>query len=238
MPIFRSWDFQQLHSSTQVLATVANHNSTLLTQQTIGKGQVLTLTTPLPEPESTVRPLWNEMWISDQFWVAFGILRGALRSLSGIDAGGLTYASGATVQLSNDTTIWPSRWELYWPDAQRTSLQSLDGSLMVGQPSDPGIYFLRGTMGGPVSRGFSVNIPASDTQLTQATTEQLDLLLGAGAYRIARDREEVDSSVGQARFGRELYPLMMLFVAALFLAEQIMSNRFYQIPLRLGKEGA
>jgi hypothetical protein len=109
---------------------------------------------------------------------------------------------------------------------------------MVGQPSDPGIYFLRGTMGGPVSRGFSVNIPASDTQLTQATTEQLDLLLGAGAYRIARDREEVDSSVGQARFGRELYPLMMLFVAALFLAEQIMSNRFYQIPLRLGKEGA
>lgn len=238
MPIFRSFDFQELHSNSQVLATVSNDNSALLIQHSIGKGQILTLTTPLPELESTSRVLWNEMWISDQFWVAFGILSGALRSLSGVDNIDLTFASGAAVQLGNDTTIWPSRWELFWPDSQRTSIQSLEGSLLVGQPTDPGNYFLRGTMGGPVSRGFSVNIPASDTKLTPVTADQLDAILGSGAYRIARDRQEVDSSVGQARFGRELYPLMMLFVAGLFLAEQVMSNRFYQIPLRMSKEGA
>jgi hypothetical protein len=52
---------------------------------------------------------------------------------------------------------------------------------------------------------------------------------------VARKQEEVESSVGQARFGRELYPLLMLFVAGIFLAEQVMSNRFYRIQLRFGK---
>ena len=89
----------------------------------------------------------------------------------------------------------------------------------------------RGQGNGAAGRSFRVNVPASDTALVRMQSLDLDERLGRDHYRLAHDRSEVESSVGQARFGRELYPLLMLLVAGLFLAEQAMSNRFYQIKL-------
>ena len=107
----------------------------------------------------------------------------------------------------------------------------MDGQLSLPPPEQAGIYRLRGQRGGPIARAFSVNVPAADTLLARIDSEQLDEQLGSGNYRVARDRDEVQSSVGQARFGRELYPLLMVLVAGLFLGEQAMSNRFYKIKL-------
>ncbi len=82
---------------------------------------------------------------------------------------------------------------------------------------------------------MSVNAPAADTLLERIDTAQLSERLGVDTFRVARSRDEIESSVGQARFGRELFPLLMLFVAALFLAEQAMSNRFYSLKLYRGR---
>jgi hypothetical protein len=238
MPIFKSWSFGKLagagrEGGVQVLAELSNSPAPLLTLQDEGKGQIMTLLTPIPEFESTGRTLWNELWITDQFWWSFGILSGSLNALRGAGGQSINYPIGSPVSMPNEALLWPRKWDLYTPDAQRLPLEASDGLLAAGSHLTPGIYHLRGNMGAPVSRGFSVNVPADDTRLVRLTDSQLDELLGPGSYRLARQREEVESSVGQARYGRELFPLLMLFVAALFFAEQAMSSRFYQVPLKL-----
>ncbi|MBX3420423.1 MAG: VWA domain-containing protein [Pirellulaceae bacterium] len=235
MPIFRNWNFQRLHDNTQVLATLSTTQSPLLTVQPHGSGQIMTLTTPIPELEQPSRSVWNELWIADQFWWAYGILSGSLRTLSGGDQTSANFLAGQRVRLRNDTTLWPSRWDLFTPTAQRQALQSVDGWLDAGAHWPPGTYYLRGTLRVPVSRGFSINVPAADTTMKRIDSDTLDRLLGTGTYRVARERQQVESSVVQARYGQELFPLLMLFVAAIFLGEQVMSNRFYKIKLQFGK---
>jgi len=235
MPIFKSWSFDPLNSGVQTLASLSNSQHALMTAQSLGRGQILTLHTPIPELEQSGREVWNELWISEQYWWAFGILSGSLRALSGTDQSAITFPAAVPIHLSNEPSRWPSRWDLYTPSAQRVSLDAVQGILAVGSQSQPGNYRLRGTLGVPVTRGFSINIPASHTTLQRIEGEQLDALLGEGCYRVARGQDEVSSSVGQARFGQELYPLLMLFVAGIFLAEQFMSNRFYKVPLKFGK---
>jgi hypothetical protein len=235
MPIFKSWTFDSLHSDAQPLAQLSNSQHPLMTAQNLGSGQIITLLTPIPDLERPGRQVWNEMWIAEQYWWAFGILSGSLRTLSGSDQSSITFNAGESIRLANESSKWPSRWDLYTPDAQRVSLEAVQGVLSIGPQSQSGNYHLRGNLGVPVTRGFSVNIPASSTNLQRVDQAQLDSALGEGCFRIARGQDEVSSSVGQARFGQELYPLLMLFVAGIFLAEQFMSNRFYKVSLKFGK---
>lgn len=228
-PVFRSWLYRSLAEDAQILMKLTNHASPALAAQNRGRGQIITLSTPIPEVESRDRELWNELWIGEDPWPAYALLYGALRTLSGADQAAMNYQVDDLVSLPNDSLSWPSRYVLYEPNIQSRAVDARDGNLNLGRFEQAGIYRLRGQSAQPVARGFSVNVPAADTQLQRLTSEQLDEQLGAGNYRLARERSEVESSVGQARFGRELYPLLMVFVAGLFLAEQAMSNRFYQL---------
>lgn len=65
-------------------------------------------------------------------------------------------------------------------------------------------------------RALSVNVASQDTVLQRMELTSLDEQLGSEHYRIARNRTEIESSVGQARFGRELYPLLMLLELVCF----------------------
>ncbi len=229
-PIFKSWNFENLAEGALVLATLSDGNTPLLIAHSLGRGRILTLATPLPEAEERGRELWNELWVGTDPWPAYGLLLGCIQSLSGIGDASYNFFAGEAVNLDNDPFSWPNRYELFWPSAETRTFPAHDGLLSLGAFEQAGIYRLRGRQGStPVGRGFSINVPSSDTQLQRLEFTQLDQQLGENNYRLARSRDEVESSVGQARFGRELYPLLMLLVAGLFLAEQAMSNRFYKI---------
>ncbi|QDV21842.1 BatA domain-containing protein [Aureliella helgolandensis] len=229
-PIYRNWTFESLDDGVQLLMEVSDGQGPALTSHSLGRGQILTLTTPLPEPEVRGRPLWNLLWANDDPVPAFGLLLGAFRTLSGTSQTGFDYQVGQAVQLENDPSHWPAQYTLYAPGRDvEQRVRADQGRLELGSFDQMGIYALRGQRTEPIVRGFSINVPAEDTQLERLSPQQLDELLGAGNYRLARNRDEVESSVGQARFGRELYPLLMALVATLFLAEQAMSNRFYKL---------
>lgn len=229
-PVYRNWTFDSLGEGSQTLMELSDGSAPLLVSQTRGRGETLTLTTPIPEVDSREREIWNLLWASDPI-PAFAVLYGSFRALSGLERDNLNYQTGEMVALSNDPLQWPGRYDLYMPDAQLRRLSADQEVLRIGNFESAGTYRLRGQLDQPVVRAFSVNVPAENTQLLRAETADLDLRLGAGNYQVARQRSEVESSVGQARFGRELYPMLMVFVAGLFLAEQAMSNRFYNIKL-------
>ncbi len=228
-PIFKHWNIESLAESAQTLIEYSDGSGPAVLAQTVGRGQVITITTPIPEPAQSSRPLWNELSVGEDTWPSFGLLLGCVRTLSGADQAKVNYTVGESVSLTNDPLHWPSRYELFLPNAQSRSVEALDGRINLGQFDQPGVFRMRGQRTSPVTRSVSVNAPAADTLLERVTPSQLDERLGADTYHLARNRDEIESSVGQARFGRELFPLLMLFVAGLFLAEQAMSNRFYKL---------
>ncbi len=230
-PVFKNWTFSALSDDSLTLMRLSDGSAPLLTSQSRGRGQILTLTTPIPEFNTRQRELWNLLWGSDPL-PAFAVLLGSFRSLSGAYQEQLNYQVGQPATLSNDALTWPSRYDLITPDAKLRRASAADGVLALGDFDISGIYHLRGQRDEAVVRSLSVNVASQDTVLQRMEPASLDEQLGHDNYRLARDQSEVESSVGQARFGRELYPLLMLLVAGLFLAEQAMSNRFYQIKFR------
>jgi hypothetical protein len=233
-PVFGHWTFETVLDSAQILMNYSDGSGPAVLSHPIGRGQVITITTPIPEPQQLDRPLWNELSVGADTWPSFFLLLGCVRTLSGADQARVNYAVSETIILKNDPLRWPSRYELFLPNAQSRGVEAMAGEVSLGHFDQPGVYRLRGQRSGPVTRSVSVNVTAADTALERLTEEQLSERLGEDAYRLARDRDDIESSVGQARYGRELYPLLMVFVAGLFLAEQAMSNRFYKLKLKFG----
>ena len=57
---------------------------------------------------------------------------------------------------------------------------------------------------------------------------QLDELFGPIKYRIAENQSQIERDVNLGRVGRELFPLLILLVAALLGGECLLANRFYR----------
>jgi hypothetical protein len=78
-----------------------------------------------------------------------------------------------------------------------------------------------------VVRGFSVNLNRDESSLERILPGTLDRALGKDQYRIAKERDEVQSSLGEGRYGRDLAPFLLLVFVMMIMAEQTMSSRFY-----------
>ena len=92
----------------------------------------------------------------------------------------------------------------------------------------PGHYRLKGVLEGPVLRGFSANIDPATVDLTRIGPEDLDKVLSAGRYQLAKGEDDITRQQGQARKGREFYPLLMMMMFAAIVVEYLVSNRFYK----------
>jgi hypothetical protein len=93
---------------------------------------------------------------------------------------------------------------------------------------NPGAYRLRGQLGGPIIRGFAVNLAEETSDLSRLPAERLDELLGKGRYQLAGSKEEINRAVGNDRVGSEFYPLLVTLVALVLGLEHALGNRFYK----------
>jgi hypothetical protein len=73
-----------------------------------------------------------------------------------------------------------------------------------------------------------VNLPPEITRLDRTAVDEIVKTLGEGRTRVARTREEIEVRVGLARMGRELFPWLIIAVALILAAEQLLANRFYR----------
>ena len=125
---------------------------------------------------------------------------------------------------------------MYGPQNEETRVESSEESLVYTFTRHPGQYRLKGIRPqGPVVRGFSVNIDRKDVSLERILPAVLDKAIGKDLYRIAKDREEVQSSLGEGRYGRDLSPFLLMVFVMMIMAEQTMSSRFYASTKRKGE---
>ncbi len=199
-PVFRYWNLQQLDPDAQVILRYGSNLPALL-ERPVGKGTVLTMTTPITEPERPPgRLAWNEL-AGPNDWPRFLLLNDLMRYLTRAGAGPLDFQTGQSVVLANPSDQAPSRYLLFLPDGDTQPVQARDELLTIQTTDAPGTYRLKGELSGPVSRGFSVNLPAVASLLERTTKEHLDELLGADRYQLARERQEIQREQGQQRAG-------------------------------------
>jgi hypothetical protein len=228
-PVRRHWQFDKLDPGVTVITNYNNRMPALL-EKPLGRGKILCMTTPVSE-NANDRDAWNTLATGFEPWPFVMLSNEMLLYLAGTADERFNYVAGEEVLLQIPEAQRGLSFTLTNPagDVLSPNVNQVTGLLRTQATEFAGHYRLRagGTEGG-VTRGFSVNIPASLSELTRLTNDELDARLGKGTYHLAKTKDEIDRTVSTARTGTELFPLLILLVAALLGGEFILSNKFYK----------
>lgn len=227
-PVFRYWQLEQPAAGVHTIVPFSDGRPAIL-ERPLGKGRVLTMTTPVSDPFSRHEP-WNLLPAGED-WPFLVLLQKTGDYLVGSSEQQLNYYAGQTAVLRLDAAKPFHSYVLTGPDRVEVRLTpDLKQNILVISATDrPGNYRVQagGTSEG-VDRGFSVNLAAEQTQLERIPEEQLKETLSPLAFRVARSQAEIDRDISVGRVGRELFPLLIVLVALVLACEHVLANRFYR----------
>jgi hypothetical protein len=227
-PVFKYWELQAGAGSAHVVATFANGKPALVERQ-LGSGRVLLMTTPVSDP--AYDEPWNLLPTGTEPWPFLALANGVVEYLASAGQAQLNYLAGQAVVLRLAPEEQVASYALQMPDrsAVRQSLAPGQQDLSIATTEMLGNYRVRaGGQEGRLDRGFSVNLPAEVTRLDRTAADEIVKALGEKRTRVARTRQDIEVRVGLARMGRELFPWLILSVALVLAAEQLLANRFYR----------
>ena len=200
-----------------------------LFEHSVGQGKVMTMTTPVSDPaRPRGREAWNELPTSEDAWPFFLLVNEITHYLAGAGEGQLNYTTGETAVLPNRPEKDPARYQLFTPLEEPQEVLAGDNRVVISFTERPGAYHMKGDRGGPVARGFAVNLAARVTDLQRLPRERLDELFGENRYKLARSRKDIQREVGESRVGREFYPYLLVLLALVLSLEHLLANRFYR----------
>ncbi len=196
------------------MTVITNYNNRqpALVEKPLGRGKVLTMTTPVSESANDPNA-WNMLATGFEPWPFVMLSNEMLLYLAGTADERFNFTAGEEVILQIPEAQRGMTFTLTNPagDVLSPNVNQVTGLLRTQATEFAGQYRLRagGTEGG-VSRGFSVNIPATLSELTRLTNDELETRFGKGTYHLAKTKEEIDRTVSTARTGTELFPLLIL----------------------------
>jgi len=228
-PIYRHWVIDSLAPNTTPILHFSN-NKIALAERGVGDGRVFTMTTPISDPlwrRGRRRP-WNELPTGENAWPYFVLVNELLLSMVQSGSSPLNYTAGASAVLTHDADREPETYTLFAPQEKPQPIRARQRKLQVGYTETPGAYRLKGSRDGPWRRGFSVNLPAAETNLQRLKPGALDTLLGKDRYQLAIDESEIERRQSLAREDPPVYPYLIIALAVILALEQLMANRFYR----------
>ena len=233
-PVYYHWGIERDATweqyPTEVPLRFTNREPAML-ERTIGSGRVMVMTTPISEPAySTDREIWNDLFVGDN-WPVYQLTVDMAKYLLQGDRDSINVQVGEIVSLQNDLAYYPESYRAFPPVAEKTptNLSVAEGRISYKFVDAPGSYYLQGDYDGQtVNRGFSANLRSNETDLTRASKDDVDLVLGTDGYQIATDQSEIEMKQGTARKGQEFFPLLMLLALVVMGVENLLSNRFYK----------
>ncbi|MCS7305312.1 MAG: BatA domain-containing protein [Thermoguttaceae bacterium] len=223
-PVLCYWQLGELAKGVNVIVSYSDGRPALL-ERPVGKGRVLTLTTPLTD--DTNQEPWNLLPVGDA-WPYLILVNELAAYLVGAAEHQLNYTVGQTVVLKLPFSGGRRSYVVTAPDGTTFTAQTEGPSnqLLLSPPTLPGNY--RVQAGGSPDSGFSINLGPEQTRLERLRPEELNQLLEANNVRLARNRQEINRHVSLGRVGQELFPLLIALVACLWGAELLVANRFYK----------
>lgn len=223
-PIYRYWQVEPVPSDA-VLARFAGTQHAALVERPLDAGRVVWMTTPMVPSSQHAMASWNELFIAADYWPAFLLTRQIFDYVGNRDVGtfNVTVGEPVTVPLLEENRS-TERLQMFAAESPPVPVPVNDGLAMVGVPQRAGNYWLRGV---EPAIGFAVNLDESVTRLETIAPALFDDLLGVDNYDLVTDRASILAAEGRHSEARPLYAQAMLLVLALFVLEQVLSNRFY-----------
>ncbi len=233
LPIFRHWQLGELAEGAAVVLAYSN-NQPALVERPVGKGRVITMTTSVSDAASRAGTRnyvpWNLLPTGDDKFPFFLLANTITEYLVGSGQQRLNYATGETavVHLGHGerhpiySLTTPRRHQI------RTPVDVKQNAIVVTSTEAAGNYRLQAGGDQASQLGFSVNLPASVSQLERVTPDDLKSIFGDAPFRLAHNRDEIDRSVSAGRVGQELFPYLIVLLVLILACEQVLSNRFYQ----------
>lgn len=225
-PVYRYWQLSDRAAGTNEILAYGDGSAAVL-ERPLGRGRVLLMTTPVSDPAD--ERAWNLLPIG-QAWPFMILSNQMMLYLVGAADVEFNYYPGQTAVVpfsgSDKTSL-----VLTTPSGVTASIpaDAAAENIRITTTDEAGNYTLQaGGSSTGVRTGFSVNLPLAQTDLNRIGKEGLDRLFGGFPYRVARNRDEIDRDVSEARVGRELFPLFMVLLVVVLAVEQVMANRFYR----------
>lgn len=227
-PVFQYWRFDDLAQGANVVARFSNGDPAIV-ESLLGEGRVVTMSTPASDVRNDRRrPAWNHFPTPEdgEGFAFFAVMYGLFPYLAGESDANLNYLVKQPVVVPMEAAgTEETNWLLFTPQLDWQNMRSMDGRVTVASAEGAGTYRLKQAQ--QPTLGFSVNLPAEATDLERLPVEQLDEILGAEHYTLARGSIELNRGIGRSRVGRELFPFLAFIVVGLLAMEHLMSNRFY-----------
>lgn len=219
----------QLDGSTSTEVMAYDDSAPALVERRLGKGRVLLLTTSVDyDPSRSENDRWNELPTG---WSFVALADRIMLYLSGSTGQKLNYEAGESVVLSLEPGVRLADYVLVPPDGRefRRTADPNQSSLLVTGTDQLGHYRIRGgSTSAGFQKGFSVNPSPEESTLTPVAPEELERLFGPDRLHVVSNAAGLERAVGEARVGREVFPLLVLLVVVMLAAEQWLANRFYR----------
>jgi Aerotolerance regulator N-terminal len=233
-PISRYWVVAP-REGARVLLSYTDKSPALVERVFPGSktGRVLLWTTPLSRrPESNSKDAWNDWPVVG--WSYFYLMNQSVAYLAGTTEDVTDFEAGRDVVIPLDPTRRATNYTVQGPNksSYRLSPPGTSDSLVIVAPQQIGQWTVHPspdeTTGDVI--GFSINVPASETQFVALEESDLPSLFGGkDACVLAQNPEDLRIKVNIAKVGHELFPWVMLAILVVVTLENYLANRFYRV---------
>ena len=216
------WRVEPSESSVTVARFDGAQRNPALLERRVGRGRVMLVTTSVN----------NEKW-SDLVGTALSFVFAdqLTQYLSQQSAMRTNHLVGDEVTLPIDREQKLRKIVLRMPDfKQRTQDIPADAkTLRLNDLTTVGSYQVDSAPGEvDYHSGFSLNLPASESDLRRLEPRELDSLLGEGRYTVNRDPRSLERNIMTNRLGQEMYSFIVGLLVIVFALEQFTAAWFYR----------
>lgn len=234
-PVFKSWLLGDKDGKSAAMLIRYANGKPALVEQAVGRGRVLTMTTPVSD--AAIDPAaWN--FLPHDSWPFVALSNQLLLYMVGSDDQQLNYTAGQPILLRLGSDRRFTRFLLTppkpsgattAPKGYLVNVDPKDNSIYVTATEVPGNYRVEaGGLAEGLQLGFSTNLPPQATALERIDRSTLQDMFGDTKIHIAANRDEIEREVTGGRVGAELFPYFMVILACVLLGEHILSSRFYR----------
>lgn len=236
-PVAKYWALDELSpSATPIMSFVDDQGGDsgkvpAIVENRVGQGLVVTVATSIVE--SPTEGAWNALATGDAPWLFILLVDSMARRLASTTSSIYNYGPGEAATLRLELADVPATATIYEPSGAEITTPTDPQRRQIRFPGVKTLGVSRvktapNSAGQSVDQVFAVAAPGSESDMTRRSPEEWSKLLEGLPYHtldLSSTTEELES----ARESGEDAPyfLLALLLLALFIAETIVSNRFY-----------
>jgi hypothetical protein len=219
--IRRHWKVEPQEPAIVVARYSGTRAAPALLEKRIGQGRVVLMTTAVDNVE------WNDMF---QTGWSFAFADQLVQYLSQQASLRCNHTVGSEVSLPLDREHKLKKVVIRMPDFKQRPQEIADGakSILLRDLTTVGSYQADSAEGDVAYHsGFSLNLPASESDLRRLEAMDLDTMFGEGRYRLS-NRDNIERTVEEGRLGQEVYSIIVALLVMVFSLEQFTATWFYR----------